>query len=137
MKRKSESKLQSDCFVYFNNNFSLKHHNPRLIMQLVPNESASSMAGVLKGMGVPDRVLQKAVSLVTQGMKLMGLKAGASDTIIIAPNRVVFVEFKLPNGTHQSNQLEYKQQVESLGHEYITIRSVDQFKGFCDTFNTK
>src|SRR5690606_24718750 len=137
MKRKSESKLQSDCFVYFNNNFSLKHHNPRLIMQLVPNESASSMAGVLKGMGVPDRVLQKAVALVTQGMKLMGLKAGASDTIIIAPNRVVFVEFKLPNGTHQANQLEYKHQVESLGHEYITIRSVDQFREFCDTFNTK
>ena len=137
MKRKSESKLQSDCFVYFNNNFSLKHHNPRLIMQLVPNESASSMAGVLKGMGVPDRVLQKAVALVTQGMKLMGLKAGASDTIIIAPNRVVFVEFKLPNGTHQANQLEYKQQVEELGHEYVTIRSVDQFKDFCETFNTK
>lgn len=137
MKRKSESKLQSDCFVYFNNNFSLKHHNPRLIMQLVPNESASSMAGVLKGMGVPDRVLQKAVALVTQGMKLMGLKAGASDTIIIAPNRVVFVEFKLPGGTHQANQLEYKQQVEALGYEYITIRSVDQFKDFCETFNTK
>lgn len=137
MKRKSESKLQSDCFVYFNNNFSLKHHNPRLIMQLVPNESASLMAGVLKGMGVPDRVIQKAVALVTQIMKLMGLKPGASDTIIIAPNRVLFVEFKLPNGTHQANQLEYKQQVEALGHEYITIRSVDQFKDFCETFNTK
>lgn len=137
MKRKSENFLQHSCYVYFNNNFSLKHHNPRLIMQLVPNESASSMAGVLKGMGVPDRVLQKAVALVTQGMKLMGLKAGASDTIIIAPNRVVFVEFKLPNGTHQANQLEYKQQVEALGHEYITIRSIDQFKDFCKTFNTK
>lgn len=137
MKRKSENFLQHSCYVYFNNTYCLKHHNPRLIMQLVPNESASSMAGVLKGMGVSDRILQKAVALVTQGMKLMGLKAGASDTIIIAPNRVVFVEFKLPNGTHQVNQIEYKDQVEALGHEYVTIRSIDQFKDFCKTFNTK
>lgn len=102
-------------------------------MQLIPNEVASTMAGVLQGMGVPSRTTSKAVSMVTDNMKSMGLKPGASDTIIIAPNRVVFCEFKLPNGTHQQNQLEYRDTVIALGHEYITIRSIDDFKAFCDT----
>lgn len=133
MKKQTEEKLQSDCYVYFTNTYGLKKHNPRLMMFLVPNEVASLVGGVMQSERVSSRVISKVVSLITQRMKNTGFLGGVSDNIIVAPNRVVFVEFKLPGNYQQQNQKDFETRVSNLGHEYIVIRSLEQFKTFCST----
>lgn len=132
MKRKSESKLQSECYIWFNNTYCLKNHNPRLIWFLVPNEIASVVGGVFQSMGVSNNIITKAVSMIVDGMKRIGFLAGVSDNIILADNgRTFLVEFKLPGNNQQQNQVEFQQRAESLGHTYIVIKSLEQFKEFC------
>src|SRR5690606_36647568 len=132
MKRKSESFLQHTCYVWFNNTYCLKNHTPRLIWFLVPNEIASVVGGVLKSMGVSQRVITKAVSMIVDGMKRIGFLSGVSDNIILADKgRTFLVEFKLPGNNQQQNQVEFQQRAESLGHTYVVIKSLEQFKEFC------
>jgi hypothetical protein len=39
--KKSEDKIQQEAFIWFTNNYCLKHHEPRLLMFSVPNDSES------------------------------------------------------------------------------------------------
>lgn len=133
MKKQTEEKLQSDCVIFFNNTYGLKKHNPRMMMFLVPNEVASLVGGVLQSERVNPRVVSKVVSLITQRLKNTGFLGGVSDNIIVAPNKVVFVEFKLPGNYQQQNQKDFETRVSELGHTYVVIRSLEQFKTFCKT----
>ncbi len=134
MKRKSESHLQSECYQFFNNTYCLKHHKPRLIWFLVPNEIASVVGSVLKSMGVSNSIITKAVSMIVDGMKRVGFLGGVSDNIILADGgRTFLVEFKLPGNDQQPNQVDFQQRAESLGHTYVVIKSLAQFKDFCST----
>lgn len=138
MKRKSETHLQSECYQFFNNTYCLKHHRPRLIWFLVPNEIASMVGGVLKGFGVSAAIVTKVVSMVTDMMKRVGFLGGVSDNIILADGgRTFLVEFKLPENTQQHNQVDFQQRAESLGHNYVVIKSLTQFKDFCAINFTK
>jgi len=124
--------LQHSCYVWFNNTYCLKNHNPRLIWALVPNEIASVVGGVLKSMCVSQRIITKAVSMIVDGMKRVGFLAGFSDNIILADGgRTFLVEFKLPGNNQQQNQVDFQQRAESLGHTYVVIKSLEQFKEFC------
>lgn len=108
---RQENKIQAQCYQWFNNNYCLKHHNPRLIMFSIPNELAGKNA------------------IATMQAKAMGLKAGVSDTIIILPNgKIIFVEFKDPKGKQSDQQKDFENTVTNLGHEYYLIRSFEQFK---------
>ena len=70
--------------------------------------------------------------MIVDGMKRIGFLAGVSDNIILADNgRTFLVEFKLPGNNQQQNQVEFQQRAESLGHTYIVIKSLDDFKEFC------
>jgi len=60
--------------------------------------------------------------------KQVGLLAGASDTIIVIENRVIFCEFKDEKGRQSDKQIDFQQRVESLNHEYWIIRSLEEFK---------
>jgi len=83
-------------------------------------------------MGVSNNIITKAVSMIVDGMKRIGFLAGVSDNIILADNgRTFLVEFKLPGNNQQQNQVEFQQRAESLGHTYIVIKSLDDFKAFC------
>ena len=104
----SESKIQQQCYLYFNNTYCLKHHEPRMLMFSVPNEGTDAKEQSRKKAG--------------------GMLPGASDTIIVLPNRVIFCEFKDSKGRQSDKQIEFQQRVESLGFEYWIIRSLEQFK---------
>ena len=114
MKKVSESSIQAQCYVWFNNNYCLKSHENRAVMFSVPNESNSQQ--------------QKFVNI--------GLLRGVSDTIIVLPNKVLFVEFKTEKGYQSEFQKDFQERVTKLGHEYYIIRSLEQFKQLINEIQT-
>lgn len=108
MKDKTESKIQSEIFCWFNNNFCLKFHNPRYCIFSVPNDSESK-----------EETMRKLAT---------GLKRGASDLIVLFPNRAVFCEVKTQTGVQSEAQKDFQEQVEKLGFEYILVRSLLDFQ---------
>ena len=108
MKDKTESKIQSEISCWFNNNFCLKHHNPRYCIFSVPNDTTNK-----------DETMRKIAT---------GLKSGASDLIVLFPNRVIFCEVKTPTGVQSEKQKEFQEQVTKLGFEYILVRSLLDFQ---------
>jgi len=110
MKQYTEDNLQADCHLWLNNNYGLKHHNPRIIGFSVPN-------GGLRN------------SFEAAKLKATGLRPGVADYIILLPaGRTLFVEFKIDRGVQSPIQLEFQQSVESLGFEYKIIRTLEAFK---------
>lgn len=132
MRKKSEESLQSKCVIWFNNTYCLKHHNPRLVMFTVPNEIAVKVGAILKQIGIPAKMVDKVTALASSTLKSVGLLPGVSDNIIVAKDKIYFVEFKLPTNYQQDNQKEFESRVTNLGHTYIVIKSVEQFKEFCE-----
>ena len=108
MRDKTEAKIQSEIVAWFNNNFCLKFHNPRYCIFSVPNDTTNK-----------EETMRKIAT---------GLKSGASDLIVLFPNRVVFCEVKTPTGVQSEAQKDFQVQVENLGFEYILVRSLDDFK---------
>ena len=105
---KSENKIQQEAFMWYSNNFCLKHHNPRHVIFSVPNEGSNAKEQIYK--------------------KALGMKSGVSDMIVLQPNRVIFIEFKDQTGKQSENQKEFQQIVTNLGFEYHLVRSLDEFK---------
>lgn len=108
---REESKIQSECFIWYNNTFCLKFHNPRGMMFSVPNELGGKNA------------------IRTALAKSTGLMSGVSDTIVILPNgRLIFVEFKTSKGVQSKSQKEFEKRVTAHGYDYYIIRSFEEFK---------
>lgn len=128
MKKISESSIQQSCFLWLNNNYGLKHHSPRLKMFSVPNELAMILGAILKSYRIPDSIVDKSVSQVLDKMKSTGMTAGVSDSIVILPNKTIYVEFKTDIGRQSDKQKEFQKIVADLGHEYYIVRSIEQFK---------
>ena len=60
----------------------------------------------------------------------MGVLSGVSDLVLILENRIVFVELKTHKRIQSERQKEFESRVSELGHQYIVIRSLDEFKNF-------
>jgi hypothetical protein len=106
----TEDQLQNQIYVYFNNTYCLKNHNPRGLIFSIPNGSS--------------RDIREAVKL-----KATGLTKGASDLIVIAPNgKLMFIELKTDKGVQSEYQKEFEKRVTALGYEYHLIRSLEEFK---------
>ena len=114
MKDKTESKIQSEIFCWFNNTYCLKFHNPRYCIFSVPNDSESK-----------EETMRKLAT---------GLKRGASDLIVLFPNRAVFCEVKTQTGVQSEAQKDFQEQVEKLGFEYILVRSLLDFQNKIDKY---
>lgn len=56
-----------------------------------------------------------------------GMLSGVSDLVVIMKNKVIFFEVKTKQGKQSMEQLNYQQQVESLGFQYYVVRSLDEF----------
>lgn len=105
-----EDILQSQCYLWLNNNYCLKHHTPRLCVFSVPNGGSRNPIEAKK-------------------LKATGMKAGVSDMIVLLPNaKTLFIELKTETGIQSDVQKEFEQHVVSLGFEYHLIRSLEQFK---------
>lgn len=108
---REEAKIQSECFIWYNNTYCLKFHEPRGLMFSVPNELGGKNA------------------ISTALAKSTGLMSGVSDTIVILPNgRLIFVEFKTSKGVQSKSQKEFEQRVTSHGYGYYIVRSFEEFK---------
>ena len=108
MREKTEAKIQSEIVAWFNNEYCLKFHNPRYCIFSVPNDTENK-----------EETMRKLAT---------GLKSGASDLIVLFPNRAVFCEVKTPTGVQSEAQKEFQKQVENLGFEYILVRSLLDFQ---------
>ena len=63
----------------------------------------------------------------------LGSMAGVSDTIIMLPGHILFVEFKAPKGKQSEDQKLFEEKAKSLGFEYFIIRSLDEFIALIET----
>ena len=116
MKITPESKIQQDIFVYFNNKYCLKHHNPSLIIFSVPN-------------GIPIEMNPKERARALDLLKKIGMINGISDMIIQGVNgKIVNIEVKTESGTQSDDQKKIQAKVISLGGVYLLVRSLSDFQ---------
>jgi hypothetical protein len=104
----NENLIQQEIFIWFNNNYCLKSDKNRCMIFSVPNDSINAIE--------------------TKRKINTGLLKGASDLIVILPNKVLFVEIKTEKGVQSGNQKDFQNRIEVLGFEYYVIRSLEQFK---------
>lgn len=100
--RQVEREIQQSCVRWFRYAF------PHYIILSVPN-------------GGSRNVIEAA------NLKMEGALAGASDLMVIAERRVLFIEMKKPGGRQQQTQKEFQRRVEVLGHKYVVCYSLDDF----------
>lgn len=108
MREITENKIQQEIVLWFNNNYCLKHHNPRCIIFSVPNDSINAIE--------------------TKRKVNTGLLRGASDLIAVLPNKILFVEIKTKTGAQSLVQKDFEKRIIDLGYEYHIVRSLEQFK---------
>lgn len=133
MKQQDENYLQNQCYIFLNNNYGLKHHNPRIMFYSVANEIGfsvgSEIAREYKISTSPQSKFWKCINKVYNKFKLTGFKKGVADVHLCFPNgKLVYIEFKTATGTQRPEQKEFQQQVEALGFKYYIVRSLDEFK---------
>jgi len=128
MKRLSESQIQAESYRWFTNEYGLKHHNPRMVMFSVPNELAMMLRGVLMETRLPQAKIDQIIAVLSQRMKNMGLLPGVSDTVVVMPEKVLFIEFKTETGYQSDKQKEFQSAVQSCHHQYHVCRSLEQFQ---------
>jgi hypothetical protein len=66
-------------------------------------------------------------------LKKTGTMAGVSDLIIMAPNRIMFLELKTEKGIQSEVQKNFQNKVEALGFEYLLIRNLKQYEDLMQT----
>lgn len=106
---KKENQIQAQIYQWFNNNFCLKNHKPRLLIFAVPNGGT--------------RNIREAMS-----MKATGTLAGASDLILVMDKEVIFVEIKAEKGRQSESQKDFQKRVEDLGFDYWLVYSFEDFQ---------
>jgi len=111
----NENNIQQEIVVWFNNNYCLKSHKNRCMIFSVPNDSINPIE--------------------TKRKINTGLLKGASDLIVILPNRILFIEVKTEKGVQSDNQKEFQNRVQVLGFEYKLVRSLTEFKDFINGIN--
>ena len=108
MREITENKIQQEIVLWFNNNYCLKHHNPRCMIFSVPNDSINAIE--------------------TKRKINTGLLRGVSDLIVVLHNKILFVEIKTEKGVQSECQKDFELRIKSLGFEYHLTRSLEEFK---------
>lgn len=96
-----ECEIQGRCVEWFRANY------PEWLIFSVPNEACFKRK---------------------QYFDSLGLLNGVSDTIAVKEGEVLFIEFKRDGGKQSSEQVNFQQKVETLGHRYYVINNLDDFK---------
>ena len=58
-------------------------------------------------------------------LKREGVLAGTADLILVLQSKVVFIEIKTEKGFQSDSQEKFQKDIESLHHEYLIWRSLD------------
>ena len=106
--KKTEAKIQQEIVTWFTNTYGMKNHNPKCLIFSVPNEGKNAKEQMYK--------------------KMLGMKSGVSDLIVVMQGRVMFLEVKDDTGKQSENQIQFQNDVKALGFEYYLVRSLDDFK---------
>ena len=106
--KKTEAKIQQEIVTWFTNTYGLKNYNPKCLIFSVPNEGKNAKEQMYK--------------------KMLGMKSGVSDLIVVMQGRVMFVEVKDDTGKQSENQIQFQNDVKALGFEYYLVRSLEDFK---------
>jgi hypothetical protein len=99
----SESKLQTDCYVWFHNTY------PKLrgLLCYNLNNSRNKIDGAKN--------------------KALGLIAGRSDMVLYRDGVATMIEFKIRDGVQSELQKEWQKIIEKENFEYYIIRDLDSF----------
>lgn len=60
-------------------------------------------------------------------LKRMGVRPGVADWLLFTPKGAVAIELKDAEGEQQPSQLVFQRQWEACGHEYVIVRSLEEF----------
>lgn len=101
MLKLSESQIQGQCVSWF------RYHFPQYILFAVCNEATYKRSSYFSSIGMLN---------------------GVSDTVIVLPNKVLFVEFKAEKGKQRPEQKIFEEKVTALGFPYSIVRSLEEFK---------
>lgn len=137
MRIQTEDFLQQSCWKWFNENYGMKKHSPRLMFYSVANELGFNVANAIaekyKIRTDKNSPIWKVVARVYDKFKLTGFKKGVADVHLCFPNgKLVYIEFKTATGTQRPEQKEFQQQVEALGFKYYIVRSLEEFKSIVE-----
>ena len=67
--------------------------------------------------------------ILTNIKSIKGMPEGTSDIICIMPNgKVAWIECKTATGKQREAQIRFQNMVESMGHKYYIMRSIDDVK---------
>lgn len=69
--------------------------------------------------------------VVAKKLKAEGAMAGVADLIVVAHQRIFFVEMKTPKGRQSPTQVEFEKRVTALGHTYYVCHSIEEFMQVC------
>lgn len=106
----SEHQIQAQIVAYFNQHYP----NYRKCLFHVNNKAKDSLEGAR--------------------FKTLGVVAGVSDLILLAPNGITYlIELKDNTGRQSDHQKAFQQQAETLGHIYVVIRSLSEFQALLST----
>jgi len=108
MKVVTENLIQQQIVIWYNNNFCLKHHNPRQCIFSVPNDSINAIE--------------------TKRKVNTGLVSGVSDLIVLHNGETIFIEVKTLTGKQSEKQKEFEKIVSLQGFKYYLVRSLEEFK---------
>lgn len=100
--RHIESGIQQSCVRWFRMVY------PQFIILSIPNGGSRN-------------------AIEAANLKREGALAGASDLVVIAFRRILFVEMKRPSGRQQATQKAFQERVEALGFKYVICRSLEEF----------
>jgi len=68
--------------------------------------------------------------------KSMGVLPGVADMAFIRNNgAILWIEWKTPKGSQSKQQIEWERTITQLGHEYVIVRSEDEFLSVIDKYN--
>jgi hypothetical protein len=112
----SEEQLQAECFQWFDNTFP----ELRRTLFAVPNG----------GLRPTKFISGRYVAAEGNKLKATGVVAGTSDLIWVLPQRIIFIEMKLPGKGQSVEQEKFQDAVEERGHLYVVIDSFKDFQHF-------
>ena len=104
--QKSESRIQQECVQWFKNR-CIVEGLPYLLLS-IPNDNQKFL-------------------------KVTGLLKGASDLIMVVPNKVFWIEMKTPAGRQSPDQRNFELSVNQLGFNYLLFRSLEEFQEWCES----
>lgn len=110
MRKELEAKLQQEIILYMNKNYFKTH-----IIFSIPNE-------------IPYPLPAKIMVQILSRLQTNGLLKGASDLVILCPNKIyITVEVKTSTGSQSPEQIIFQKRVESINGNYFLVRSLEDF----------